>query len=205
MKKFYCNGKIVYMNNGHTLYSAKFLLEKMQLATRYDNICQALEQDQDMLEVPGPGFTEVAMESEVCDCGFTDNESVEKAFKDLDKFFADMPNYDFPEQGPVEKALDDLDKFFVDMFGDEDYDYYALPNGKSAPYGLTGTELAAMKPDDKVFLVSLSQVHGVLELRKAVLNPDHFLVLVERDLIFATREKAVEAYNALFGDLYGTV
>lgn len=180
MKKFYCNGKIVYMHNDHTLYSAKFLLEKQKLATRYDNVCQALEQDQDLLDVPGPGFSEVVMESEVCNCGFT-------------------------EQDPVEKASDDLDKFFVDMLGDEDYDHYVLPNGKSAPYGLTGVELAAMKPEDTVYVLALSQVSGVIGLSKSMFDADNLLVLVDRDLIFATCEKAVEAYNALFGDLYGTV
>ena len=180
MKKFYCNGKIVYMHNDHTLYSAKFLLEKQKLATRYDNVCQALEQDQDLLDFPGPGFSEVVRESEVCNCGF-------------------------PEQDPVEKALDDLDKFFIDMLGDEDYDHYVLPNGKSAPYGLTGVEVAALPAEATLYSVSLYRVGGVMELKKGQHKPDQLLIAVERDLIFATREKAVEAYNALFGDLYGTV
>ena len=180
MKKFYCNGKIVYMHNDHTLYSAKFLLERQKLATRYDNVCQALSQDQDMLDVPGPGFSEVVMESEVCNCGF-------------------------PEQDPVEKASDDLDKFFVDMLGDEDYDHYVLPNGKSAPYGLTGVEVVALPDDTILYTVSLYEPGGVFELVKDLRSSKELLMAVERDLIFATREKAVQAYNALFGDLYGTV
>ena len=180
MKKFYCNGKIVYMHNDHTLYSAKFLLEKQKLATRYDNVCQALEQDQDLLDFPGPGFSEVVMESEVCNCGFR-------------------------EQDPVEKASDDLDKFFIDMLGDEDYDHYVLPNGKSAPYGLTGVEVAGLPAAVTLYSVSLYKASGVVELEKGLHISDELLIAVDRDLIFATREKAVEAYNALFGDLYGTV
>lgn len=180
MKKFYCNGKIVYMHNDHNSLSAKIILKELGIASEFDNVCQALDQDQDMLDVPGPGFSEVVRESEVCNCGF-------------------------PEQDPVEKALDDLDKFFVDMLGDEDYDYYVLPNGKSAPYGLTGVEVAALPSETMLYSVSLYRVGGIMELKKGQHKPDQLLVAVDRDLIFATREKAVEAYNALFGDLYGTV
>lgn len=181
MKKFYCNGKIVYMHNNHNSLSAKVTLKELGIASEFDNVCQALDQDQDMLEVPGPGFSEFVMESEVCNCGF-------------------------PEQDPVEKASDDLDKFFIDMLGDEDYDYYyVLPNGKAAPYGLTGVEVAAMKSSEKVYFASPLYAKGVCEISKGDARTKSLLVAVDRDLIFATREKAVEAYNALFGDLYGTV
>lgn len=180
MKKFYCNGKIVYMHITHNVISAKVLLERLGIAGRHDNVCQALSQDQDMLAVPGPDFSEVVMESEVCNCGF-------------------------PEQDPVEKALDDLDGFFVDMLGDEDYDHYVLPNGKSAPYGLTGVELAAMRRDATVYIVSLLHPDSFVCDVKGHFTEDVLLVAVDRDLIFATREKAVQAYNALFGDLYGTI
>lgn len=180
MKKFYCNGKIVYMHITHNVVSAKVLLERLGIAGRHDNVCQALSQDQDMLAVPGPDFSEVVMESEVCNCGF-------------------------PEQDPVEKALDDLDGFFVDMLGDEDYDHYVLPNGKSAPYGLTGVEVAALPPEAMLYSLSLYKVEGITEVKKVQYKSDQLLIAVDRDLVFATREKAVEAYNALFGDLYGTV
>lgn len=174
MKKFYCNGKIVYMHNNHNSLSAKVILKELGIASEFDNVCQALDQDQDMLEVCGPEFEEAAAELEV-------------------------PGYKFTEQE------DDLDKFFVDMLGDEDYDYYVLPNGKSAPYGLTGVELSKMKDTDMVYVVSLLQPCGFVSNTKCRLSADALLVAVDRDLIFATREKAVEAYNALFGDLYGTV
>lgn len=180
MKKFYCNGKIVYMHNDHNSLSAKIILKELGIASEFDNVCQALDEDQDMLDVPGPGFSEVVRESEVCNCGF-------------------------PEQDPVEKALDDLDGFFVDMLGDEDYDHYVLPNGKSAPYGLTGVELATMRRDAAVYIVSLLHPGSFVCDVKGHFTEDVLLVAVDRDLIFATREKAVEAYNALFGDLYGTV
>lgn len=180
MKKFYCNGKIVYMHNDHNSLSAKVILKELGIASEFDNVCQALDQDQDMLDVPGPDFSEVVMESEVCNCGF-------------------------PEQDPVEKSLDDLDEFFVDMLGDEDYDHYVLPNGKSAPYGLTGVEVVAIPDDTILYTVSLYEPGGVFELEKDLRSSKELLMAVDRDLIFATREKAVEAYNALFGDLYGTV
>lgn len=165
MKKFYCNGKIVYMHNNHNSLSAKVILKELGIASEFDNVCQALDPDQDMLEVCGPGFSEVVRESEVCNCGF-------------------------PEQDPVEKALDD---------------HYVLPNGKSAPYGLTGVEVAALPDDAILYTVSLYEPGGVFELEKDLRSSKELLMTVERDLIFATREKAVEAYNALFGDLYGTV
>lgn len=174
MKKFYCNGKIVYMHNDHNSLSAKVILKELGIASEFGNVFQAPDQLQDMLEVCGPEFEEAATEFEVCNCGFCEQET-------------------------------ELDKFFVDMLGDEDYDHYVLPNGKSAPYGLTGAELAEMGPEDTVYVLSLSQVSGTLGLSKSLFDADNLLVLVDRDLIFATREKAVEAYNALFGDLYGTV
>ena len=179
MKKFYCIGKIVYLHNNHSSLTAKILLRDVGIAGEFDKVCQALEQDQDMLDFC-IDFLDVAIESEAPDCGFTGNES-------------------------VEKAIDDLDEFFVDMFGDEDYDYYALPNGRSAPYGLTGVEVAAMKSSEKVYFASPLYANGVCEISKGDARTKSLLVAVDRDLIFATREKAVEAYNALFGDLYGTV
>lgn len=190
MKKFYCNGKIVYMHNNHTAYSAKYLLEKLQLANRYDNVCQALDQDQDMLDSDALKFDEVAVEQEVRNCSGC----------------------------PSDEVLDGVEEFFVDMLSNEDYDHYVLPNGKSAPYdhyvlpncksapyGLTGTELSEMKDTDMVYVVSLLQTCGFVSNTKGRFSADALLVAVDRDLIFATREKAVEAYNALFGDLYGTV
>ncbi len=180
MKKFYCNGKIVYMHNDHNSLSAKVILKELGIASEFGNVFQAPDQLQDMLEVPGPGFSEFVMESEVCNCGF-------------------------PEQDPVEKASDDLDKFFIDMLGDEDYDHYVLPNGKSAPYGLTGVEVAALPPEAMLYSLSLYKVEGITEVKKVQYKSDQLLIAVDRDLVFATREKAVEAYNALFGDLYGTV
>ena len=174
MKKFYCNSKIVYMHNNHNSLSAKVILKELGIASEFDNVCQALDEDQDMLEVCGPDFEEAATELEV-------------------------PDYKFPEKDT------ELGKFFVDMLGDEDYDHYALPNGKSAPYGLTGVELSEMKATDMVYVVSLLQPCGFLNNTKGRFSPDSLLVAVDRDLIFATREKAVEAYNALFGDLYGEI
>lgn len=175
MKKFYCNGKIVYMHNDHTAYSAKYLLEKLQLANRYDNVCQALDQDQDMLDIPNPEFGEAMMEAEVCSC---------EACKD---------------------KQEDLEEFFIDMLGDEDYDHYVLPNGKSAPYGLTGVEVASLKEDDTIYVVDLLFSEGVRKYQKIMLSADAQLVATDRDLVFSSRSKAVQAYNALFGDLYGEV
>ena len=171
MKKFYCNGKIVYLHNIHTEQSAKNLLALLGVAWRYDNVCQALDKDQDLLD-----FCEIGPE--------------EAAF---------MHTCD--EEGCTE----DLDRFLTDVLGDEDYDYYALPNGRSAPYGLTGVELAAMRSDAAVYIVSLLHPGSFVCDVKGHFTEDVLLVAVDRDLIFATREKAVEAYNALFGDLYGTV
>lgn len=168
MKKFYCNGKILYLHNNHSSLTAKILLRDVGVAGEHDNVCQALESEQDMLD-----------------------------------FCIDFLDVAVKVADPTGKEPEDLDKYFE--VASDDPDCYLLPNGKSAPFGLTGTELAAMESDEKVFVVSLSQVYGVLELRKAVLNPEHSLVLVDRDLIFATREKAVQAYNALFGDLYGEI
>lgn len=175
MKKFYCNGKIVYMHNDHNSLSAKTILKELGIASEFDNVCQALDGDQDMLDIPNPEFDEALLEAEMCSC---------EACKD---------------------KQEDLEEFFVDMLGDEDYDHYVLPNGKSAPYGLTGSELAAMKPSDMVYLVSLLKPCGFVDETKGSIKTDALLAAVDRDLIFATREKAVEAYNALFGDLYGTV
>lgn len=111
----------------------------------------------------------------------------------------EVPDYKFCEQEA------ELGKFFVDMLGDEDYDHYVLPNGKSAPYGLTGVEVAALPPEAMLYSLSLYKVEGITEVKKAQYKSDQLLIAVDRDLVFATREKAVEAYNALFGDLYGTV
>lgn len=177
MKKFYCNGKIVYMHNNHTAYSAKYLLEKLQLANRYDNVCQALGQDQDMLDSDALKFDEVAVEQEVCNCSGC----------------------------PSDEVLDGVEEFFVDMLGDEDYDHYVLPNGKSAPYGLTGVEVAALKEDDTIYVVDLLFSEGIRKYQKIMLSADAQLVATDRDLVFSSRSKAVQAYNALFGDLYGTV
>ena len=174
MKKFYCNGKIVYMHNDHNSLSAKVILKELGIASEFGNVFQAPDQLQDMLEVCGPEFEEAATELEV-------------------------PDYKFSEQEA------ELGEFFVDMLGDEDYDYYVLPNGKSAPYGLTGVELAAMRRDAAVYIVSLLHPGSFVCDVKGHFTEDVLLVAVDRDLIFATREKAVEAYNALFGDLYGTV
>ena len=171
MKKFYCNGKIVYLNNIHTELTAKAVLRGVGFCAPHERVCQALDKDQDLLSVAGPGVTEVFRASE-----------------------------DFEDPTNVES-----EDFLSDMLSDEDYDHYALPNGKSAPYGLTGSELAAMKPEDTVFVLSLSQVSGVAALAKSAFGSDNLLVAVDRDLIFATREKAVEAYNALFGDIYGEI
>lgn len=177
MKKFYCNGKIVYMHNNHNSLSAKVILKELGIASEFDNVCQALDQDQDMLDIPGPEFDEAVMEAEVCDCS----------------------------ECKIEADLADLEEFFIDMLGDEDYDYYVLPNGKSAPYGLSGIELAAMRPDDTVYIVSLLNPVGFVCNVKGRFTEDVLLAAVDRDLIFATKEKALQAYNALFGDLYGTV
>lgn len=177
MKKFYCNGKIVYMQNDHNCLSAKIILKELGIASEFDNVCQALDQDQDMLDSDALNFDEVAVEQEVCNCSGC----------------------------PSDEVLDGVEEFFVDMLSNEDYDHYVLPNGKSAPYGLTGSELAAMKPSDMVYLVSLLKPCGFVDETKGSIKTDVLLAAVDRDLIFATREKAVEAYNALFGDLYGTV
>lgn len=177
MKKFYCNGKIVYMHITHNIISAKILLEKLGIAGVHDNVCQALDQDQDMLDIPGPEFDEAVMEAEVCDCS----------------------------ECKIEADMVDLEEFFIDMLGDEDYDHYVLPNGKSAPYGLTGTELAAMSLNDSIFLVSPLFSKGVSEIAIHQATTKTLLTAVDRDLVFANHEKATEAYNALFGDLYGEI
>ena len=184
MKKFYCNGKIVYLSNEHNNLSAKLVLVQNRLAFEFDNVCQALDQDQDMLDSDALNFEEVAVEQEVCNC----------------------PDCKFEnERQAVGEEWEELEDFFVDMLGDEDYDHYVLPNGKSAPYGLTGEELAAIPGDTKLYSVNLNIPGSILAAAKNFRNANHMLMEVERDLIFATREKAVEAYNALFGDLYGTV
>lgn len=174
MKKFYCNGKIVYMHITHNVISAKILLEKLGIAGIHDNVCQALDQDQDMLDIPGPEFDEAMMEAEMCDCSEC-------------------------------KSDEELTEFFVDMPGDEEPDHYALPNGRSAPYGLTGSELAAMPESAVLYTISMYSKDGVIAEEKRKRSMNAMFIALDRDLIFATREKAVEAYNALFGDLYGTV
>ena len=162
MKKFYCNGKIVYMHNSHNSLSAKCVLNDIGISNEYNNVCQALDQDQDMLDVEGPNFDEAAVE-------------LDSGWKALDT------DFDLPE------------------------DCYTLPNGKSAPYGLSGYEIAAMKDTDMVYVVSLLQACGFVPFSKGQITTDSLLLAVDRDLIFATREKAVEAYNALFGDIYGEI
>ena len=171
MKKFYCNGKIVYLNNKHSALTAKILLREVGLAGSFDHVCQALDVDQDMLEVP-LDFLGVASEVEN---QVTDKEGV---------------------------AVPD---FIFGMEEDADPDCYVLPNGKSAPYGLTGVEVAALPHDAVLYTVSLYEPGGVFELEKDLRSSKELLMAVDRDLVFATREKAVEAYNALFGDLYGTI
>lgn len=171
MKKFYCNGKIVYLHNIHTEQSAKNLLALLGVAWRYDNVCQALDKDQDLLECYELGIAEAAF-MHTCD---------------------------------EEYCTEDLDRFLTDTPTEEDFDHYEVPNGKSAPYGLTGVELSELKATDMVYVVSLLQPCGFLNNTKGRFSPDSLLVAVDRDLIFATREKAVEAYNALFGDLFGEI
>ena len=170
MKKFYCNGKIVYMHNNHNSLSAKIVLKELGIASEFDNVCQALDQDQDMLEVSKLGTEEVAFMS-TCD-------EAEESWEDLDKYF--------------EVAA-------------EDPDCYLLANGKSAPFGLTGVELAALKEDDTIYVVDLLFSEGIRKYQKIMLSADAQLVATDRDLVFSDRSKAVQAYNALFGDLYGTV
>lgn len=165
MKKFYINGKPVYMNNSHNLLSAKITLLRLSLVTPFDTVTEAPMSEQDQLSAPGP----------MCD------------------------------EAAVESTVSKVEEFFADMLEDEDYDYYVLPNGKSAPYGLSGTELSAMRDTDVVYIVSLLQPCGFVAEAKGRLAVDSLLAAVDRDLIFASREKAVQAYNALFGDLYGEV
>ena len=172
MKKFYCNGKIVYMHITHNEISAKILLEKLGIVGGCDNVCQALAKDQDMLWVAGPLSDEALVEAE--------NSESEIDIEELEEFFTDTPT-------------------------DEDFDHYELPNGKSAPYGLTGVEVAAMKSEDTVYFVSPLYASGVCGIPKGDSRRNSLLVAVDRDLIFSSREKAVEAYNALFGDLYGEI
>lgn len=171
MKKFYCNGKIVYLHNIHTEQSAKNLLALLVIAGRDDNVCQALDKDQDLLDC--------------CEIG-----PEEAAFMHT----CDEESYD-----------ENLDRFLTDTPTDEDCDHYILPSGKSAPYGLTGVEVAEMSPKETVFLVSTLYAVGVVDLPLYDVPTKMQLVAVDRDLIFSSREKAVEAYNALFGDLYGTI
>lgn len=156
MKKFYCNGKIVYLNNEHDERSAAILLRDLSLAKPFDKFCEALLKDQDMLGVAGPSVHEVVV-------------------LDISEDSVEEPNN------------------------------YVLPNGKSAPFGLTGEELAAIPENIKVYSISLSLPGNISEAPKVRRQPNQMLVEVDRDLIFATREKAVEAYNALFGDLYGEI
>jgi hypothetical protein len=171
MKKFYCNGKIVYLHNRHTEQSAKYLLTLLGVAGRCDNVCQALDKDQDLLECYALGIAEAAF-MHTCD---------------------------------EEYCTEDLDRFLTDTPTEEGFDHYEVPNGKSAPYGLTGVEVAALKEDDTIYVVDLLFSEGVRKYQKIMLSADTQLVATDRDLVFSDRSKAVQAYNALFGDLYGTV
>lgn len=170
MRKFYCNGSIVYLHNMHTEQTAKDLLVRLGSMASYEKVCEALKKDQDMLEVSKLGTEEVA---------FT---------------------YAYDE---AEESWEDLDKYFE--VAAEDPDCYLLPNGKSAPFGLTGVELAALKEDDTIYVVDLLFSEGIRKYQKIMLSADAQLVATDRDLVFSDRSKAVQAYNALFGDLYGTV
>lgn len=181
VKKFYVNDKVVYLHVTHNVLSAQVLLRKLGVIGSFEIVRQAPDEDQDMLDVPGPSFDEVVVESEGCNCVACHLEESKQ------------------------QTQETLQEFFVDMLGDEDYDYYTLPNGKSAPYGLSGGELAAMQDTEVIYTVSLLQPFGYVSNEKGRFSADMLLVAVERDLVFATREKAVQAYNALFGDLYGEV
>lgn len=181
VKKFYVNDKVVYLHVTHNVLSAQVLLRKLGVIGSFDSVRQAPDEDQDMLDVPGPAFDEVVVESEGCNCVACHLEESEQ------------------------QAQETLQEFFVDMLSDEDYDYYTLPNGKSAPYGMTGEELASTHETTVLYSVNLNIPGNILEAPKNRRNSNHMFVEVERDLIFATREKAVQAYNALFGDLYGEV
>ena len=118
MKKFYCNGKIVYLHNMHTEQSAKNLLALLGIAGRDDNVCQALDKDQDLLDC--------------CEIGPEEAAFMHTCYE--------------------EDCTEDLDRFLTDTPTDLPFDHYALPNGKSAPYGLTGIEVAEMSPKETVSL-----------------------------------------------------
>lgn len=95
----------------------------------------------------------------------------------------------------------------IDMESDAD-DYYTLPNGKSAPFGLSGEELARL--DDKTILaiVDVNKPYGYVAMEKGVMlqvHADALLTSLDRDLVFTSPYRAMEAYNALFGDLFGEV
>jgi hypothetical protein len=97
---------------------------------------------------------------------------------------------------PCEKELSAEESF---------QDCYVLPNGNSAHFGLTGTEIAEMPPTALLYTVSLCNPLGFVAHEKQNFCMNELLTAVDRDIVFATEDKAKQAYNAMFGSLFGAV
>lgn len=98
--------------------------------------------------------------------------------------------------------------FFDMLEDDEPSERYTLPNGESAPYGLTAEEVSRLPKETQLFIVSASSPKGFVSGAKTTLllyEADYLLSAISRNLVFAKKEEAVDAFNAMFGNLFGKV